>query len=138
MLVLHDPVSPRVVCRYLDVADPKLVGQPVESGNIGSPIVSNNLFHCSPPTQNFFEDKRAESATRFRAKCAPFWPCGEGAVSLDDVAKSRGQGHEHGVDVHFAKEGCWSSNSGRYADFSSLLELALVAGVNVPLYILLK
>src|SRR5216684_4504579 len=120
MLALHYPISPRVVCRYLDVADARLVGQPVESGNIGGPIVGNNLFHCSPPTQNFFEDKRAESVTRFGVKCMPFWPCGEGAASLDDVVKSRGRGHEHGVDVCFAKEGCWSSDGGWYADFSSL------------------
>src|SRR5216684_7583249 len=129
MLTLHDPIGSRVVCRYPNVADSELVGQPVEGSNVSRPIVSDDFLHHSPPTQNFFEDKRAESVTCFGVKCMPFWPCSEGAASLDDVAKSRGRGHEHGVDVRFAKEGCWSSDSGQYADFSSLSELALVAGV---------
>jgi len=53
-------------------------------------------------------------------------------MSLHDIPKSSGGRHEHGVDVGFAEQGHRGVDSGRNVDFGGLLDLALVAGLNVP------
>ena len=56
-------------------------------------------------------------------------------MSLDDVLEAASGCHVHGVDVSFAKKGGWDGNSGGNVDFSGLSKLALVTGVDVPLYV---
>ncbi len=68
----------------------------------------------------------------------PFRPCSKQATSLDNVVETGGRGHEHRVDVGFAKEGCREGNHGRDEDFSSLAKLALVASIDVPFDVLLE
>ena len=74
----------------------------------------------------------------FFTQSAPLWPSGEGASSLSDVIETAGRRHEHGVDIYLLKERGWDSDGGWYADLGSLAELALMAGADVPLDVVLK
>ena len=59
MLAFDDAVGSRVVGRSMNVMDPILSSQPVQHGDVGSPVVSNNLLNGSPPAQNLFENEGA-------------------------------------------------------------------------------
>jgi hypothetical protein len=50
---------------------------------------------------------------------------------LDDVAVAGSAGHQHGVNVCFAKEGHGDGNGGQDADLGGLLDLAFVAGGDI-------
>jgi hypothetical protein len=54
---------------------------------------------------------------------------------LDDVFEAAGGNHVHSVDVSFAEEGSRNADNGGNADFHGLSKLALMTGVNVPLYV---
>ena len=55
-----------------------------------------------------------------------------------DVAKARGEGHEHGVDVNFAEEWHGGGNGWRDVDLHGLAKLTLVASVDIPFYVAIK
>ena len=68
VLSFYNPISFGVVGRDMYVVDPKFVGQPIKSSDIGSPIISDNFLNSAPSAQDLLEDKRAKSATSLRAK----------------------------------------------------------------------
>jgi len=57
---------------------------------------------------------------------------------LCDIAKPTDAGHEHGIDVYLPEQRRGEGNRRWDADLGGLAKLALVAGVDEPLDILLK
>ena len=138
VLSFHNPIGFGVVGRDMYVADPKFVGQPIKSSNIGSPIISDNFLNSAPSAQDLLEDKRAKSATSLRAKCIPFGPGSEQAASLNNISEARSQGHEHGVNISLVEEGSGNGDGGQDADFNCLVKLALITCGGVPFDVLFK
>ncbi|KAI0065653.1 hypothetical protein BV25DRAFT_1798690, partial [Artomyces pyxidatus] len=101
-------------------------------------VVCHDFFNCSPSAQDFFEEKRAESATVLFAQHAPFGPGRKRAAALDNVVKTAGGGHQHRVGVEFAEEGCWDGDNRRDADLRCLAQLTFVTGLDIPLHVVLE
>src|ERR1700741_4493361 len=99
--------------------------EPVDCSYKGCFIVCNNVFNGSPSAQDFLKEKRAKGTPCFHIEGMPFGPCGEGAMSLNDVLVAGCMWHEHSVDVCLAKEGDWHGNSWGNLDFHCLADLAL-------------
>jgi len=59
-------------------------------------------------------------------------------MSLGNVMKATSRRHEHSVDMYLAKKWGRDGDGGWYADLGSLAELALMAGTDVPLDIVLE
>jgi hypothetical protein len=68
----------------------------------------------------------------------PFRPGSQRAAGLDNVAIAGCVGHEHSINIGFTKEWCRSCNCGWDADLSGLVDLALMAGSDVPLHVMGK
>jgi hypothetical protein len=68
----------------------------------------------------------------------PFRPGSQRAAGLDDVVVAGRVGHEHSIDVGFTKQWRRSRDCGWDVDLSGLVDLALVAGSDVPLHIMGK
>jgi len=83
-------------------------------------------------TEDLFKDKHADSLTGLDPECVPLGPSSKRAVSLYEVVVARCQRHKHSVDIGFVEERGWLGDSGRNADVSSLADLALVTGLDVP------
>jgi hypothetical protein len=106
--------------------------KPIEGGNIGCSIVCNDLLDSSPSAQDFFEEEGTKGGSSLGLESTPLWPCSERTSSLNNVSEATCMGHEHGIDVGFAKEGCQRGDSGWDLDFRCLADLAFVAGLDVP------
>src|SRR5216684_204487 len=59
VLAFDDAIGSRVVDRSMNVMDPIFSSQPVQCGNVGSPVISNDLLNGSPSAQNLFENEGA-------------------------------------------------------------------------------
>ena len=132
MLSLNDAVSMRVIGGNADVMNAIVVCKPIQRGDVGGTVVSNNFFDCAPSAQHVFEKEGSDRAAGFCMERAPFWPGGERTTSLSDVPKAMCRWPGHSVDIDFAEKGCWDSDSGRNANFGSLMQLALMAGIDKP------
>ena len=109
--------------------------KPVQCGNVSDAIVGDDFLNGTLVAEDVFEDGGTKSVASLGAKCMPFWPSGEQAVSLSDVAKASDEGHKHGVDISLVEE--WS-DSGWDVDLDGLARLASMASVNIPANIVLK
>jgi hypothetical protein len=59
-------------------------------------------------------------------------------MSLDNVSKTTGGSHVHGINIGFAEEGSRNGNDRGDADFHDLMKLALVAHVDIPFDVVVK
>jgi len=74
VLSFDDAIGLGVVRRYMDVSDAILVSKPVKCCDVCGAVVSDDLFHCSPPAQNLFEDKGADRVASFCVERVPLRP----------------------------------------------------------------
>jgi hypothetical protein len=77
--------------------------EPVKHGNVGGAVVCDDFLNGAPPAEDLFKQEGADGMPILNSQCMPFWPSGEGAVSLDNVLTAMDMWHGHHVDVCFAK-----------------------------------
>ena len=106
--------------------------KPVECSDIGHSVVCHNLLNGSPLAQDLFKEKCTKGASSLGMEYTPLWPRGEQATGLNNVSETSCIGHEHGVNVGLVEQGCWCGNGRWDLDFCCLVDLAFMAGLDVP------
>jgi hypothetical protein len=88
--------------------------------------------------QYVFKYKSRQGSASLCAEGMPFRPGSQRAAGLNDIAIARRVGHEHSINIGFTEQWCRSHDCGWDVDLSGLVDLALMAGSDVPLHVMGK
>ena len=85
VLRLYNPVGLGVVSRDSDVMDSVSFGEDIRSGDVGSSIVSHDLFKSSPAAEDILEDKVGNDFGGVGGGSTTVWVRCEGVSGIEDV-----------------------------------------------------
>ena len=128
----HLPGSYMERSRYSDAIPAR---KHISSLNKSRAIISHKLRNSSPMTENVLTNKRHNCRCSLGSQHMPFQIHSQGAPSLDDLAVATGSWHNHSIDMGFVKQSAHDRNSWGNVQFSGLVNLAFVAGADVPLHV---
>ena len=114
------------------MVDVVLFGERLGGGDEGFPVVRDEFDDGSPTREDVFEDELGEGFSIVGRERAVFGIGGEGASGLHDVSVATVRGHEHDVDVNFAKERGGRGRDWGSLEFGELSGLTLMACLDVP------
>ena len=127
MRPLYNAVSLLVVTGYVDVIQVVLLGKASNCFDDWGSIVGNDFVKSTLVTDDVFKYPFSDSIGIFPSEHVEFGVMDWQTLALDDVLELVGQGHKHRVDIDFAKQWSWCSDSEQYQDFGCLVNLTDMA-----------